>query len=85
MKESARQIAFALIKDHRGAIDLKYKPLIEQMVRKTAKTDYTDEVQKQAPCPYCENPVDEYALTCKDCRSLIPMCCVSVITQLTIQ
>jgi len=77
LKDSARQMAFLLVKEYKNELDDKFKPAIEQLVRKTGKIAVADAKDSTSPCPYCSEDVPDFALDCSFCRTLIPMCIIT--------
>ncbi len=67
-------MAFTLIKEYKNQLDDKFGPAIEQLVRKTAKVDFTDEPDSISP--YCGQGMDDFSLNCKSCKCFIPICIV---------
>uniref|UniRef100_A0A8R1DX62 WD repeat-containing protein 19 n=1 Tax=Caenorhabditis japonica TaxID=281687 RepID=A0A8R1DX62_CAEJA len=76
LKKSAHKYASQLMnQEYRPKIHEKYKKKIEDIVRKGASQNDIPEVQ--SPCPYCEYPTADYAISCDNCKMLIPYCIIT--------
>uniref|UniRef100_A0A915DYX9 WD repeat-containing protein 19 n=1 Tax=Ditylenchus dipsaci TaxID=166011 RepID=A0A915DYX9_9BILA len=77
LKASAFKFASLLLQPtYRQKIDEKYKRKIETVVRKSDRNS-TDIEMKRTPCPMCQAPVEEFSLSCSECKSSIPYCVVT--------
>ncbi|KAL3120594.1 hypothetical protein niasHT_007886 [Heterodera trifolii] len=73
-KKSAFKFASQLMQPtNRQKIDEKYKKKIELVIRKFGQ-NAPDVEEHSAPCPFCDGPVKEFALSCTECQATIPYC-----------
>ncbi|KAI1729984.1 hypothetical protein Ddc_02658 [Ditylenchus destructor] len=76
-KASAFKFASQLLQpNYRQKIDDKYKRKIETVVRKSDR-NAVDTEGRLSPCPQCTTQMDEFNLTCTECKSTIPYCIVT--------
>uniref|UniRef100_A0A0N5CG41 TPR_REGION domain-containing protein n=1 Tax=Strongyloides papillosus TaxID=174720 RepID=A0A0N5CG41_STREA len=76
--ETAYNAAVELMKpENRKFIDDKYKKKIEQVARKRENASKGDVDEKYSNCPFCDEPVKEYSLTCFSCKQTLPFCIIT--------
>uniref|UniRef100_A0A183C7E0 WD_REPEATS_REGION domain-containing protein n=1 Tax=Globodera pallida TaxID=36090 RepID=A0A183C7E0_GLOPA len=74
LKKSAFNFASQLMQpSFRQKIDDNYKKKIELVVRKFGQ-NAPDMEEHNAPCPFCDGSVREFALGCPNCQATIPFC-----------
>ncbi|CAI9647951.1 WD repeat-containing protein dyf-2 [Caenorhabditis elegans] len=73
LKKSAHKFAAQLMTpEYRPKIHEKYKKKIEDIVRKGG--NQKDLVEENTPCPICDDLMPAYAMSCDNCKSLVPYC-----------
>ncbi|CAO4369481.1 unnamed protein product [Caenorhabditis nigoni] len=73
LKKSAHKYASQLMSaELRPKIHEKYRKKIEDLVRKGG--NQKDLPEESSPCPICDAPMPDYAMSCDNCKSLVPYC-----------
>ncbi|KAF1762111.1 hypothetical protein GCK72_010373 [Caenorhabditis remanei] len=73
LKKSAHKFASQLMsQEYRPKIHEKYKKKIEDIVRKGGNQN--DVPENNTPCPICDFPMPDYAMSCDNCNNLVPYC-----------
>ncbi|CEF65464.1 Tetratricopeptide-like helical domain-containing protein [Strongyloides ratti] len=76
--ETAYNAAVELMKpENRKFIAEKYKKKIEQVARKRENASKGDVVENFTNCPFCNEPVKEFSLTCFSCKMTLPFCIIT--------
>ncbi|KAI8805835.1 hypothetical protein BJ742DRAFT_819298 [Cladochytrium replicatum] len=70
-RSSFEHAATLMRPEYRGAVDVKFKRKIEQIVRRPEAIEPEEE---QTPCPICGTLLGEMALDCKECKNHLQYC-----------
>uniref|UniRef100_A0A0N4ZGZ8 TPR_REGION domain-containing protein n=1 Tax=Parastrongyloides trichosuri TaxID=131310 RepID=A0A0N4ZGZ8_PARTI len=76
--ETAYNAAVELMKpENRKFVNDKYKKKIEQVARKRENSTKGDTEEIFSNCPFCNEPVKEFCLTCFSCKRELPFCIIT--------